>query len=356
MKNIFLIFFLLLNIKSYSQSPLCASRPTNFCCEYVSSITINGRTFQGSTGFTASSGGSPAGYYDYTQQSNVIPTINAGQQISISYTAVTNGNYMEYFKLWIDFNGNRILTDPGELVHQSNTSWSGTRTFNFTFTVPTTVFNGQVFMRFIMQFSGSPVICGTYSYGNTFDFVTTITGAQDPFSYSGVIYGAEEIGLSNIPIQLYSKLKTDNVYTFLSTHSTNINGEFNLTSSRDVNTYDFQLRLENLNISTPTYNDVILFNNKILNQSFTSKDYYRLDINEDNNCTISDVYIIYSLILSRNWSIISYRIFTSNEWGVIASSNTNLKNTYTGRQSLIINNLINKETNQFYLIRTGHIN
>jgi hypothetical protein len=66
MKNIFLIFFLLLSIKSYSQSPLCASRPTSFCCEYVSSITINGKTFQGSTGFAASSGGNPAGYYDYT--------------------------------------------------------------------------------------------------------------------------------------------------------------------------------------------------------------------------------------------------------------------------------------------------
>lgn len=356
MKNIFLIFFLLLNIKSYSQSPLCASRPTNFCCEYVSSITINGKTFQGSTGFTVSSGGNPAGYYDYTQQSNAIPTINAGQQISISYTAVTNGNYMEYFKLWIDFNGNRILTDPGELVHQSNTSWLGTRTFNFTFTVPTTVFNGQVFMRFIMQFSGSPVICGTYSYGNTFDFVTTITGAQDPFSYTGNIYGAEEIGLSNIPIQLFSKLKTDNVYTFLSIHSTNINGEFNLTSSRDVNTYDFQLRLENLNTLPPTINNIVMFNNKILNQSFVSKDYYRLDINNDNNCTISDIYLIFTIINSRNFGFIPYRIFTSNEWTIINSSNTNIKNIYNGRQNLIINNLPNRGNNQLYLIRTGYYN
>jgi hypothetical protein len=29
-----------------------------------------------------------------------------------------------------------------------------------------------------MQYSGSPVICGTYSYGNTFDFKTKIVGAQ----------------------------------------------------------------------------------------------------------------------------------------------------------------------------------
>jgi hypothetical protein len=356
MKNIILIFFFLWSIKSYSQSPLCSSRPTNFCCEYVASITINGKTFQGSTGFSASSGGNPAGYYDYTQQSNLVPTINAGQQISISYTAVTNGNYMEYFKLWIDFNGNGILTDPGELVHSTNVSWSGTRTINATFTVPTTVFNGQVYMRFIMQFSGNPVICGTYSYGNTFDFVTNITGAQDPFSYTGIIYGSEGFGLPNIPVQLFSKLKTDDTYTYLSTHTTNLNGEFNLTSSRDANIYDFQLRLENLVVQSPTTSDVILFNNKILTQSFISKDYYRLDINNDDNLTISDVYLIYKKISGIYWSVTSYRIFLLSEWTVINSSYTNLKNTYSGTQNLKIDNLPNKGTNEFFLIRTGHYN
>ncbi len=79
-----------------AQSPLCASRPTTFCCEYVSSVTINGRTFSGSNGFTAASGGSPAGYYDYAYTKDTVPRIKAGQSISISYTGVTNGNYMQY--------------------------------------------------------------------------------------------------------------------------------------------------------------------------------------------------------------------------------------------------------------------
>lgn len=177
MKYVIFILLFLTSFNVGAQSPLCASRPTSFCCEYVSSITINGQTYTGSNGFSSSSGGTPAGYYDYTT-GTAVPTITAGQNISISYTAVTNGNYMEYFKLWIDFNGNGILTDAGELVHSTNVSWVGTRTITATFTVPTTVFNGQVYMRFIMQFSGNPVICGTYSYGNTFDFKTTIVGAQ----------------------------------------------------------------------------------------------------------------------------------------------------------------------------------
>lgn len=173
---IFLLFFLT-SFNVMAQSPLCASRPTTFCCEYVSSVTINGQTYAGSNGFTSASGGNPAGYYDYTT-GTAVPTITAGQSISISYTAVTNGNYMEYFKLWIDFNGNGVLTDAGELVHSYNVAWTGTKTMTSTFIVPTSVYNGQVFMRFIMQYSGAPVICGTYPYGNTFDFKTTIVGAQ----------------------------------------------------------------------------------------------------------------------------------------------------------------------------------
>ena len=95
---------------------------------------------------------------------------------------------MEYFKLWIDFNGNGVLTDAGELVHSSNYQWNGTKTVTASFTVPTSVYNGEVYMRFVMQYSGSPVICGTYSYGNTFDFKTRIVGATDPFSYTGYVY------------------------------------------------------------------------------------------------------------------------------------------------------------------------
>ena len=196
-----IILVFLFNTNLYSQSPLCASRPTTFCCEYVSSVTINGKTFAGSNGFTSTSGGNPAGYYDYAYTKDTVPRIKAGQSISISYTAVTNGNYMEYFKLWIDFNGNGILTDAGELVHSSNYSWLGTKTVTSTFTVPTSVYNGEVYMRFVMQYSGSPTICGTYPYGNTFDFKTRIVGATDPFSYSGYIYNSEGIGIQNIPIK-----------------------------------------------------------------------------------------------------------------------------------------------------------
>jgi hypothetical protein len=350
MRNLLIILFILLGVKSYAQTTLCASSATSFGYEYMANITINGQYYQGNTGYSG------PGYYNYT--GTPIPTINAGQNISISFTAQTKGNYQQYFKLWIDFNGNGNLNDPGELVYSHTDVWTGTRSFTSTFTVPTSVFNGEVYARFIMVYSSSPTLCGNYSYGNTFDFRTTITGAQDPFGYSGYVYGAEGIGIPNIPFQLYSKLKSDPTYTLLSNHTTDANGRYNLTSSRDANLYDFELRFGSLTIAAPANSDAQAFNQKVLSQSFVSKDYYRMDVNGDNNLNITDVYLTFMRIIGRSWKpgVLNYRIFTSSEWGVINASNSNLKNTYTGQQSVTITGLANRGSTNFYLIRTGYNN
>jgi hypothetical protein len=353
----FVILFLL-GGKVFAQSPLCASRPTSFCCEYVSSVTINGKQYNGSTGFSSTSGGNPAGYYDYAYTKDTVPRIRAGQSISISYTAVTNGNYMEYFKLWIDFNGNGILTDAGELVHSTNVSWRGTRTITSTFTVPTTVYNGEVYMRFVMQYSGSPTICGTYPYGNTFDFKTRIVGATDPFSYTGYIYNSEGVGIQNIPVDVYSKLKTSSSYTLESTINTDVNGKYSISSTKDATLYDFRLQISNLTISSPIITDAQTFNSKVLSQSFNSKDYYRMDTNDNDNLTITDIYLTYARIGGRSWKtgIPNYRIFTSVEWDTINTSSPNLKSTYSGTQTITVTGLTNKGTSNYYLVRTGYKN
>jgi hypothetical protein len=357
MRWIIIILFLF-NINLYSQSPLCASRPTSFCCEYVSNVTINGKSFQGSTGFSSSSGGSPAGYYDYTYTKDTVPRIKAGQSISISYTGVTNGNYMEYFKLWIDFNGNGVLTDAGELVHSSNYAWTGTKTITATFTVPTSVYNGEVYMRFVMQYSGSPVICGTYPYGNTFDFKTRIVGATDPFSYTGFIYNSEGVGIQNIPVKFYSKLKSASTYNLESTINTDASGKYTISSTKDATTYDFQLQINTLTISNPSISDAQSFNQKVLQQSFNARDYYRMDVNNDNNLTITDVYLIYAKIIGKSWRnpIPNYRIFTLTEWNSISISSLNLKSTYSGTQSITLSGLTNKGNSNYYLFRTGYRN
>jgi hypothetical protein len=344
-----IIFFLLLSFNGYSQSPLCASYPTTFCCEYVASITINGQTYAGNTGYSG------PGYYDYTN--TPVPIINAGQNINISYTAQTNGNYMEYFKLWIDFNGNGVLTDAGELVHSYNVSWLGTKVVNATFQVPTTVFNGPVYMRFVMVYANIPNLCGTYAYGNTFDFKTGITGAVDPFNHSISIFNSEGSRVPNIPIKLYKKLNSDVSYTLHSTYTTTSNA-LNITTTLDDGLYDFQIVIEAFTISNPTVSDAIHFNQKVINQNFNGKDYYRMDVNGNGLLTITDVYLIYSKILGIPWKpgIPNYRLFTQSEWNTISTSTTNLTSSISGVQNLTLTNPPVSGTTNLYLIRTGYAN
>ena len=347
---------LFLFTNTYAQtSPLCASNPTSFCCEYVSSVTINGMTFAGSTGFAANSGGTgPNGYYNYTNQ--LIPTITAGQQITITYTAKTNSTYMEYFKLWFDFNGNGVLSDAGELVHQYNFSWNGTHTKTATFTVPTTVYNGQVYLRFMMVYANVPALCGTYAYGNTFDFKTTIAGAVDPFNQSGFIYGSENNGIANVPVKLFKKLTSETNYTLHGTYNTNASGQYSITTNLNANLYNFQLVVDALTVSNPTSSDAQFFNQKVINQNFVSKDYYRMDINKNGTLSITDVYLTYLKMLSIGFpsGTPTYRLFTSPQWSTINSSTTNLTSTLPGVQSLTIPNLTNSSTTNIYLIRTGY--
>ena len=78
---------------------------------------------------------------------------------------------------------------------------------------------------------------------NTFDFKTRIIGATDPFSYSGYIYNSEGVGIQNIPVKFYSKLKSSSTYTFESTINTDANGKYVISSTKDATVYDFQIEI-----------------------------------------------------------------------------------------------------------------
>lgn len=352
MKNIVILFLLLTSLVK-AQSPLCPSTSTNFGYEYVAGITINGQYYAGNTGFAG------PGYYDYTN--TPVPTIQAGQNIQISYSARTNGNYNQYFKLWIDFNGNGVLSDPGELVFSDNAVIPATtQTFNKTFTVPQTVFNGEVYMRFIMVFSSSPTLCGNYAYGNTFDFKSGVTGAIDPFNFSGHIYDSEGNGIPNIPLQVYFKTTAETSYTLHSTLNTNTQGEFEVTTTLNADNYNFKLVIQSIPYNQPTVTDAESFNLKLIQEDTNSKDYYRMDVNGNRLLTVSDIYSIYAKI-NNNLNNFpgtdpDYRIFTSTEWSVINSQTSDLTSTYIGVASIIVENIPNGEIYDFYVVRKGHRN
>jgi hypothetical protein len=100
----------------------------------------------------------------------------AGNTYPVSVTVQAASTYLEYVKVWFDFNGNGNLQDAGELVMDQNFTFVGTHVYTGNVTIPTTAYNGNVYIRVIMVYSQVPQLCGNYTYGNTLDFKATISG------------------------------------------------------------------------------------------------------------------------------------------------------------------------------------
>jgi hypothetical protein len=179
-----------------------------------------------------------------------------------------------------------------------------------------------------------------------------------PFAYSGYIYNSEGVGVPGIPVKFYYKDKAQSTYTLVSTFTTDATGKYTITSSLSVNLNDFRVIVDNLSVTPPSIIDAQYFNQKVLLQTFNAKDYYRMDANGNSNLTITDVYQIYYRLAGGigNWqfSVPSYRLFTTSQWLVISSSSTNLTSTYTGTQSITVDSLLSNGTTNLYLVRTGY--
>jgi len=188
--------------------------------------------------------------------------------------------------------------------------------------------------------------------------VTATVNYPTPFSYSGTFYNSQNIGIPNITVSVYYRLKTASSYSLLQTVISNSLGTFSISTSLDISTYDFQIIIDNITVGNPSLNDVNYFNGKILNQIFNSKDYYRINTNGNNTLSISDIYLMHKKINGNLWpnGIPSYRIFTQSEWNIINSSNNNLTGTYPGVQSITLNNPAAGGSSVYYLIKTGHTN
>jgi hypothetical protein len=192
--------------------------------------------------------------------------------------------------------------------------------------------------------------------GNAFSQAGMIVVA--PFAYSGYIYNSEGVGISGIPVKFYYKDKTQSTYTLASTFTTDATGKYTITSNFSTNLNDFRVIIDNLTVAPPSTIDAQYFNQKVLSQTFNSKDYYRMDVNGNSNLTITDVYQIYYRLAGGigvwQFSVPSYRLFTTPQWSVISSSNTNLTSTYAGTQSITVDSLVSNGATNLYLVRTGY--
>ena len=179
----------------------------------------------------------------------------------------------------------------------------------------------------------------------------------NPFNHSGYIYNADNLAMPNVSVKLFVKLKSQTTYTFDRTSITDSNGKFQFSTNYSTNKYDFRIVLDSLSFTNPAVADAHFFNQKILTQSFNSKDYYRMDVNGNNSLTISDVYLIFYRMSTSGSSWIGspeYRLFTATQWSIINTSSGNLKGTYAGTSSITIDAPTNGGSSNIYCIKTGH--
>ncbi|MBL4576973.1 MAG: T9SS type A sorting domain-containing protein [Flavobacteriales bacterium] len=131
-----------------------------------------------SVGSLNNSSVSNGGYGDFT---SIETDLIIGQTYAFSLLpGFASTTYDEYWKIWIDFNGDGDFADPGEKVFDlhgvSKTNVNGL------ISIPSTVTVQNTRMRVSMKYNGEPTACETFNYGEVEDYAVNIINAP-PVSY-----------------------------------------------------------------------------------------------------------------------------------------------------------------------------
>ena len=166
----------------------CASKGTSVAYEWIDYVEL---------GTLARTSAADAGYYNGTALS--APSIGAGTSQTVKFSAGYAGTaYTEYWKVYIDYNGNGVFTDAGELVVSGSSASAAT--LSGTFTVPSTAKTGNTRMRLVMSDASATTSCNSYSFGETEDYTVTITGGAALLTATAGVAGLTSLTGTVTPI------------------------------------------------------------------------------------------------------------------------------------------------------------
>jgi len=141
----------------------CTSQGNNYSYEWIGQVDFN-------------SFSNPSGASGYTNFTNLTVDMDAGSNVNVSLTPqFSSSTYVEYWRIWIDYNRDGDFDDAGEEVFAPASSSS---TINGSFTVDAGA-TGKTRMRVSMKWNGVPTQCETFSYGEVEDY-TVDFGSQLP--------------------------------------------------------------------------------------------------------------------------------------------------------------------------------
>jgi len=174
----------------------CNSTSNNASYEWISGVTFGSYTHT-STG---------AGYTDFTGETVSMPI---GGSVSVELTpGFKSTTYTEYWKVFIDFNGDKDFADAGEEVFSANGKAAVTGTIN----VPASA-SGSTRMRVVMKYNAAPLnSCETYDYGETEDY--TVNFGNQTITYcSSKGNNSSYEWISGVTVGTFTKTSTAAGYT-----------------------------------------------------------------------------------------------------------------------------------------------
>jgi hypothetical protein len=284
---------------------------------------------------------------------------------------------------------NTVLRWSGNITASTSLNWTYWQLIsNAGATVPN---NGEYFST---EVTGTfiPAVSGTYSFGiNSDDGAdllingTLVTSYYGGHGMSGYQYGSISLtagtqytfkarmqeygggeGLAVVwkrPGQTSYSLQTSELgvvttsaWTLDTSYITNSTGDYSISRTSPAGT-EWRITLDTLSIPSPQLADASDNSNLILTKrSIIGPDYYRYDLNLNNNLTVSDIYLQIQRRNGKTWTAPRYRILTSTEYNTIRASTSNLRATYPGVQTQTTGTLTSGGITNFYMIRTGYSN
>ena len=185
-----------------------------------------------------------------------------------------------------------------------------------------------------------------------------------PITASGYIKGAEEQGIAGQTVYLKTQNKNQVgfSYTTQATTTTDSNGYYSFNTTLNYNDYDFTIDI-NPSLGTLTTSDINWFQDRLFINTFSSKDYWRMDVNNDGKFSVADLYFMLAymngVVTQYTSNTPSTKVFhyqqTPSDWDPL-DTDTDDKSESFGYGSYSLFDRSNGDSTIFYLIRTGHRN
>lgn len=155
----------------------CASAGLSTADEFINNVTVAGIN---------NTSGNNSGYANFTALSGtVVPGGTYTFSGTPGYTATA---YTEFWRVWIDYNGDLDFDDAGELAFGNATG--STTAVSGTFTVPATAITGTTRMRVSMKYNAVSTPCESFQFGEVEDYSIIITAAPSCGTPTGLAVSA----------------------------------------------------------------------------------------------------------------------------------------------------------------------